>query len=335
MLRRALVEQTLLQSKKKQPKSLEAPKLKIPPPKSGTGFANTDSSMNKATRLATEQAKVIHRDGVVRIDNALSTEVADKLRQYLLDQQQVAQAATELDPSKSKLFYGVEQSRKNRCDMHLSLLRGGVDGKGDEVEHILANALKELLGTNGTLRAIYENLVTTDGEFYELAGIITNPGSYRQTIHPDLPYQKEAPLSVVFLALQDVTEEMGPTSFLLKTNTAQAIDIFDSGDMDAKDEQLINADCRMATLKKGDAVIFDARVLHCGGANDGDHGATRVMLNFSFRNPKVKGDLGYKGSMMPGYVGVMTLGDVTNALCSYSGGELDPFSQYGNGLVRP
>jgi Phytanoyl-CoA dioxygenase (PhyH) len=201
-------------------------------------------------------------------------------------------------------------------------------------EHVLAEALLEILGKEGTTPDLYQSLVTAEGEFYELAGIITNPGSYRQMIHPDLPYQVEAPLYVVFLALQDVTDEMGPTSFLLKTNTAKAIDIFDSRDMDAKDEQLVNADCRMATLKKGDAVVFDARVLHCGGANDQQNGSTRVMLNFSFRNPKVKGDMGYKGSMMPGYVGAMKLSDVSEALARYSEGELDPFSKYGNGLLR-
>jgi Phytanoyl-CoA dioxygenase (PhyH) len=332
MLRRAIVEKGLLCSKK-QPKNLEAPSIKLQPPKSGTGFANS-ASMDRATRLATEQAKVLKRDGVIRIDNALSPEISDALRQYLLDQQQVAHAATLVDPSQSRLFYGVEQSRKNRCDMHLSLLRGGIDAQGDEGEHVLANALLEILGEDGTLRAVYENLVTSEGEFYELAGIITNPGSSRQMIHPDLPYQEEAPLYVVFLALQDVTEAMGPTSFLLKTNTAKATEIFESGDMDAKDKQLVNADCRMATLKKGDAVLFDARVLHCGGANDQDDGDTRVMLNFSFRNPKVKGDLGYKGSMMPAYVGAMTLGDVCDALGRYSNGALDPFSRYGNGLKR-
>jgi len=333
MLRRANVELELLQSKK-APKALEAPKLKLQPPKSGTGFANT-AVMNKATRLAAEQAKVIQRDGVIRIDSAMSPEVADRLRQYLLDQQREAQTVTEQDPTKSKLYYGVEQARKNRCDMHLSLLRGGVNAGGTDVgEHVLADALQEVLGKDGSLRALYQNLVTGQGEFYELAGIITNPGSYRQMIHPDLPYQKEAPLYVVFLALQDVTTEMGPTWFLLKTNTAKAIDIFDRGDMEAKDEQLKNADCRMATLRKGDAVLFDARVLHCGGANDEQLGGTRVMLNFSFRNPKVKGDMGYKGSMMPGYVGAMTLDDVSKALDSYREGNVDPFSQYGNGLSQ-
>lgn len=329
MLRRAIVEKDLLESKKK-PKTLEAPKLKLQPPKSGTGFANT-AAMDKSTRLGIEQAKVIKRDGVLRINNVLLPETAKNLRQHLLDQQRKAEEATVQDPSKSKLFYGVEQGRKNRCDMHLSLSRGGIL-EAEEDEHILADALQEILGVNGTLRPLYENLVTNDGEFYELAGIITNPGSYRQMVHPDLPYQEEAPLYVVFLALQDVSEEMGPTSFLLKTHTAKAIQIFESGDMDAKDEQLGNADCRLATLCQGDAVLFDARVLHCGGANDPEGGDTRAMLNFSFRNPKVSGDLGYKGSIMPGYVGAMTLGDMGQALASYADGDLDPFAKYGNGL---
>lgn len=336
MLRRALVEKGLLESKKST-KVLEAPKLKLEPLKSGTGFANM-AAMSRSARLGAAQAKVIRRDGVLRVNGALTPGTAEKLRQYLLDQQQKAQEVAKREPSKSKLLYGVEQSRNNRCDMHLSLARGGIDVNESEAssnsacEHVLADALQEILGAQGTLRPVYENLVTNHGEFYELAGIITNPGSYRQMIHPDLPYQSVAPLYVVFLGLQDVTEEMGPTCFLLKTNTAKAINIFDSGDMEAKDAQLVNADCRMATLKQGDAVLFDARVLHCGGANDPELGGTRVMFNFSFRNPKVEGDLGYKGSMMPGYVGAMTLGDVGQALAMYVDGELDPFSQYGSGF---
>ncbi len=339
MLRRATDEEGLL-SEKKQPQELVAPKLKAAPPKAGTGFAN-NASMDVSARLAAEQAKVMKRDGVLRINNVLSPETSDKLRQYLLDQQKAAEEATEKDPRASKLYYGVEQSRKNRCDMHLSLTRGGIQASSEDTneqnggEHVVADALQEILGSNGTLRPAYEALVSNEGEFYELAGIITNPGSFRQMIHPDLPFQKTAPLYVVFLGLQDVTEEMGPTSFLVKTHTEKAIKIFESGDMEKKDDQLRKADCRLALLKKGDAVLFDARVLHAGGANDIDKGATRVMLNFSFRNPKVKDNLGYKGSIMPGYVGAMNLGDVGEALKQYADGQQDPFAQYGNGIEAP
>lgn len=71
-------------------------------------------------------------------------------------------------------------------------------------------------------------------------------------------------------------------------------------------------------------------VLHCGGANNSLE--KRVMLNFSFRNPKVTGDIGYKGSIFPGYEKQMQLEDIGKALESYSKGEADPFAQYGNGV---
>ncbi|KAL7537547.1 hypothetical protein ACHAXR_007902 [Thalassiosira sp. AJA248-18] len=342
MLRRAIREEELL-SEKKQPKELIAPKLKAKPPKSGTGFANT-AAMDITTRLAAEQCKVLKRDGVLRVNNVLSAEVAERLRQHLLDQQKVAEEETRKDPRASQMYYGVEQARKNRCDLHLSLRRGGIQTSSSDDDddndnettadqgHVVADALQEILGVDGTLRSVYENLVSTEGEFYELAGIITNPGSSRQMIHPDLPFQKTAPLYVVFLALQDVTEEMGPTSFLLKTHTDKAIKIFEGGG--DKDEQLRGADCRLATLKQGDAALFDARILHAGGANDAEEGATRIMFNFSFRNPKVSSYLGYKGSIMPGYVGAMTLGDIGGALVKYSEGEQDPFAQYGDGILN-
>jgi ectoine hydroxylase-related dioxygenase (phytanoyl-CoA dioxygenase family) len=119
---------------------------------------------------------------------------------------------------------------------------------------------------------------------------------------------------------------MGPTSFLLRTHTSKANVVFNSGDADEKEQLLLKSDCRLSTLKKGDAVLFDARLLHCGNANDE---ATRVLFNFSFRNPEVKGSLGYKGSIRPGYEGAMSLGDMTNALNAYHvGDDENPFANY-------
>ena len=118
---------------------------------------------------------------------------------------------------------------------------------------------------------------------------------------------------------------MGPTSFLLRTHTSKANVIVNSGDAEEKEELLLKSDCRLSTLKKGDAVLFDARLLHCGNANDE---ATRVLFNFSFRNPEVKGSLGYKGSIRPGYEGAMSLRDISNALDAYLEGDENPFAKY-------
>ncbi|KAL7436404.1 hypothetical protein ACHAXM_007768 [Skeletonema potamos] len=335
MLRRALREQELLSQNNKM-KELLAPKLKAKPPKSGTGFGNVASNKayDPAVQLAKEQAKVVRKEGVIRIDGIISDEIADSLRGHILEQQQIAAIETHRDVSTSRIYYGVENRRKSRCDLQLSLLRGGFSAYLDDEEafqssyrkpHIVADALQEMLGKEGSLRYLYENLVTPDGELYELAAVITDPGSNRQMVHPDLPYNSKAPLYVIFLALQDVTESMGPTSFLLRTHTSEANVIFNSGDAEQKEQLLLQSDCRLSTLKKGDAVLFDARLLHCGNANDE---ATRVLFNFSFRNPEVKGNLGYDGSIRPGYEGTMSLSDMGNALDAYSLGDENPFAKY-------
>jgi hypothetical protein len=331
MARRSAFEETLM---KNNIQPLVAPKLKPKPAKSGTGFASNNLS-DPAVRLAVEQGKVIKKEGVLRIDGALNPDLAGRLRDYVLEQQALAETVTQRDPNLSQSFYGVENQRKSRCDLQLSLLRGGFKSdhgaSTDESEsHVLADALQELLGQEGTLRPLYEELVTTQGEFYELAAVITDPGSDRQQVHPDLPFQKTAPLYVIFLALQDVTEPMGPTAFLPGKHTEKETDIF--MDLSRRDEQLSHAACKIATLKKGDAVLFDARVLHCGTANELVGGSTRAIFNFSFRNPKVVGNLGYPGSMRPAYSGEMNLGDVSDALLAYENGEKDPFAKYGDGL---
>lgn len=324
--RRAEEEQELLGD---NIKALTAPKIKKVPVKSGSGFGGgKQDKRSPAQRLATEQAKLIKRDGALRIDNALDGETCDRLRQYVLRQQELADIETAKDLAVSEEYYGVENKRKNRCDLLLSLVPNDEDG--DDAATITPDVLQKVLGAEGTLRPIYEELVTNEGEFYEFAAVITNPGSDRQQVHPDLPHRPEAPLYVIFLALQDITEAMGPTTFLLGTHTQQERSKFD--DFQRKDEQLAKAKSRLALLNKGDAVLFDARILHCGNANEEQGGSTRAMFNFSFRNPKEVGNLGYCGSMRPGYVGQMNLGDVGAALQDHDNGVSDPFSKYGNGL---
>jgi hypothetical protein len=65
--------------------------------------------------------------------------------------------------------------------------------------------------------------------------------------------------------------------------------------------------------------------MHCGNSNEEK---TRVLFNYSFRNPQVVGNLGYKGSIRPGYEEAMTLKDLANALEAYKLGDYDPFAKY-------
>lgn len=340
--RRASEEKELLERGKRKVRPLKAPKIKAKPIKAGSGFgkasgpAKVNDDRSPRERLGAAQAEMVARDGVLRIDRALSGEAADLLREHVLRERDRAESATSSTDgvgdfdNLSRQLYGVENRRKERCDLLLSLVVDSEGGEGGKTGAVIS-ALDELLGSEGTLLPIYEELVTSEGELYEFASVITNPGADRQQIHPDLPFRVEAPLYVVFLALQDVTEAMGPTTFLLGSHTREAIDAFN--DPSTKDNLLLNSDGRLAVLKKGDAVVFDARVLHCGNANDEFQGETRALLNFSFRSPKETGGLGYDGSMRPGYVGAMNLGDVTEALRNYGEGDADPFSKYGDGLI--
>ncbi|KAL3804588.1 hypothetical protein ACHAWO_012263 [Cyclotella atomus] len=337
LLRRALHEQAIIQSHAKNGvlESLVAPKVKAVA-NAGTGFASA-SSKSSDVRIAQQRAKMVNKDGVLRIDSVLSTETCDALRNYVLDQQKIAQKATDANADLSMIYYGVENRRKGRCDLQLSLLRGGFErdcngGDCNEQGSILADSLNQLLGERGTLRHLYEQLVTTSGEFYELAAVITDPGSNRQTIHPDLPWKPVAPLYVIFLALQDVTVEMGPTCFLTGSQSEKINELFNCGNTSQKDDVLTKSTARLSTLKQGDCVLFDARILHCGNANESSE--TRALFNFSFRNPAVTGDLGYKGSIRPGYEGKMTLKDVHDASVAYEGGDMDPFAKYGNGMKK-
>ncbi|KAL7516341.1 hypothetical protein ACHAWX_001368 [Stephanocyclus meneghinianus] len=339
LLRRALHEQTLLTSRTPTIPSLVSPKIKGLASSSGKGFASSSSSSEDraATRLAAARARILQNDGVLRIDSALSPTACDNLRHYVLEQRRAADetvrahvdAGNIVDADAlARIYYGVENRRVGRCDLQLSLLRGGFsrDRNDDHAaspdvdeEFPLADALLQLLGHKGTLRHLYERLVTPRGEFYELAAVVTDPGSRRQTIHPDLPWKPIAPLYVVFVALQNVTVEMGPTCFLVGTQTEEVDGSFNCGSVEEKDRVVRDSEGRLATLNKGDCVVFNARTLHCGNANESTK--MRALFNFLFRNPQVTEDLGYKGSMRLGYERAMTLSNFLQALNAYESGE--------------
>eukprot|EP01035_Chromulina_nebulosa_P019060 gene19060-24882_t len=247
--------------------SIKLKKANIP---SGTGFSSKSlETSGPQVSISKQYVDVLKKDGVVRINKCLKQQTCSKVREYVLIEQAKAKQDVIDGKSLAQTRFGVEIERKFRSDLLLSLLKP----EDKHLGHPVVEALNELLGRSGSMRSLYEQLVTTEGEFYELAATITDPGSERQMLHPDLPFNEIPPLYVVFVALQDITMSMGPTTFLL-----------------------------------GDAVVFDARVIHCGNANDPIKGSTRALFNFSFRNPLVVGDLGYKGSIRPNYEIVTVMG---------------------------
>jgi hypothetical protein len=301
---------------------------------SSVGFGGgADKRWSKSKALAQDQKHCLLDTGVVRINGALSTETCAALRQHVLEEvestaalyQEALTGATNVNFNVED-YYGIEPGRTCRTDLLLSMTAPSV-----------ATALHQLFhAKTGKLRALYESLVTTDGTFYELASVVTSTGSDRQCIHPDVPFQSTAPLYVVFLALQDVTQAMGPTTFLSGSHTQAANRAFDNKG-DEFDSLLSNAQPVESCLSTGDLVVFDARVLHCGNANL-DENQQRALFNFSFRDPSVFGDMGYKGSMRPGYTRQdITLGDFLTAVDSTKKKTeaAATFAQFGNGWGMP
>jgi ectoine hydroxylase-related dioxygenase (phytanoyl-CoA dioxygenase family) len=87
-----------------------------------------------------------------------------------------------------------------------------------------------------------------------------------------------------------------PTIFLPKTHTAAAHAEY--ADILQCDTMLSERPSVVALLNSGDAVLYDSRTMHCGGANDIHEGATRALLYFSFLNPRAILPMGDVGSIM-------------------------------------
>ena len=161
-------------------------------------------------------------------------------------------------------------------------------------EGVVALALQYMLGNNTQLSNLFAELFQdTDALLYELSALVSDPGAQSQSIHPDTEFETVCPLYTIFVALQDVTEDMGGTIFMPGTNTMAHHAVHKA--RVTENDFLVSEEYRRSVLKKGDCVIFDSRTLHCGPANTG--AGRRTMLYFTVRNPHHNGPLSPKGSM--------------------------------------
>ena len=263
-----------------------------------------------------EQAKVLKREGVVRVDGVLTPEIAEDLRAFVLNVREEAFAALERGDEGAEGGFAQCLMASQRCDLQLPL---------DAPE--VAAALRCLLcGAGGKVSNLMAAHFGEQSTLFELAALISEPGAPRQTLHPDTPLQDDAPLATAFIALQDVSEDMGPTTFIPGSHLEELHDRFD--DDDERDEMLRTSKCSVALLNAGDASVFDSRILHCGGENRAATGSTRVLFYVTFRNPEAEW-VGNVGSIRPGYVGKLTLQQMRERL---DAGDDNPFAHLGSGL---
>jgi len=117
---------------------------------------------------------------------------------------------------------------------------------------------------------------------------------------------EDALLYTVFVALQDISSGMGPTVMYPGTHTPDFHQRY-FGNKSTASKQL---DCLGGqkkihlTMKKGEAVIMDSRLLHCGGANTSKE--RRHLLCVSFLGPGPPPD-GSTASLLTEYRNKFTL----------------------------
>ena len=228
--------------------------------------------------------------GVVRVNGCASPYSIAGLLDHIdakLAEAEANVAATPTDHEATK-FFGRVRRPINRTDLKLELL--------EPVAAVVAEALKPL-------RAVCSDILSADAELFELGVFISEPNAPRQGVHPDTKFTPKAIACSIFVALQDIDASMGPTEFFpgthyetahtaLQTRTQRATSALageapSCGATDAtmgpRERLLRSAPRHLATLRRGDAVMFDTRCLHCGGANESSR--RRVLLYVSFRLP--------------------------------------------------
>lgn len=302
------------------------------------GFGGKSAKLPKLTKMEKVTAlrkKALEDDGTVLVPSVLSRETAENLRGCIYAELEHMREDVRQDASKSESYFFVPP------EIHFSTPRGYVllpfrdaDSVAAGLSNIgtIVNAARELLAPEAPLAALFG--AALDGprsQLYDFCAIRTEPGSARQQVHYDTPYQETPGLFCVFVALHDVTMEMGGTLFIPGTHTlTKERKSFDDGDTDERNEMLRQAKPRYTMLKAGDAAFFDMRTLHCGLPNleAKNGGAPRLMLILTFRNLEAKANLGHKPNLRPGYVGTHTLESFQKELASET-----PFVNSGNGVL--
>ena len=272
----------------------------------GGGGGSNSKSKSGIKAQAKALAKVLHDEGVVRIDNVLSAKTATAIRKDLYTRRQDSLDLLQAGEIEYHHRFADVLLRENRCDMPVPL--------GDN--NIVDVALQEVL-LESPVAGVISNLMTDQAVLYELSALISDPGSQRQVVHPDTPYgasidTDEPVLYTCFIALQDITLEMGPTTWLPRThNKASHEKFYDEaepadGTETVKDKLIRTTPSRLGVLPQGCCAVYDSRVLHCGTANRSED-QSRALFYFSFKNPNIGPVVGSPGSIRRDMIGKWSL----------------------------
>ncbi|KAL3936173.1 MAG: hypothetical protein SGBAC_008455 [Bacillariaceae sp.] len=294
----------------------------------GGGFAGRGDRGGGSSVLKTQakaHAKVLREQGVVRIDNVLSKDLADSIRgrvyQMRRESEDLVQSGTV--PHLARFADVLLNGDRDRCDMTIPLGTECDDDKPEEHSWV-PQALASVL-VDSPVGGTYQNVLGNKAILREWSCIMSDPSSDRQVMHYDTPYNEDPVLYTCFIALQDIELNMGPTTWMPETHDSQEIhhqfqdETKPSGAaVSPKDQLLLSKPTVLGTMSKGSCAIYDSRLLHAGGANTSDK--SRAILYCTFQNPKVT-NLGNPGSIRKNLIGQWTLQKLQKELTKYQKGK--------------
>ena len=208
-------------------------------------------------------SQLLLRDGCVSIPSVLSHERADDLLEFINAENERAKEEVSCGDIPFDLRFGGVNCRGldgqfgRRQDMYLPVNNRVVWQSASEAMRNMAPLLREA--------------VTDGAMLHEISSLVADPGALRQCIHadtivlpcPQYPHVSMKPLYTFFIALQDVSFEMGHTVFLPQTHTPAAHILWNT-DQGNKEKFISTCKAVHSELKKGDVAVFDSRLLHCG-----------------------------------------------------------------------
>ena len=247
----------------------------------------------------------------------MSEACADSLRVCVDEERERALSEVDAGVDASTRFADLVLLNK-RCDL-LMPLRGPV-----------VAALEELLGESSRLAFLFEQVAGKKCRLQEMACLISEPGSEAQPMHPDIPYTPVPPLFAAFVALQDVSIDMGPTVYLPGTHSKEGHDAFyagaesgERGSTAGNKEYLRAQPVVRGVLRKGDCAVYNQQVIHCGSANTSENIRRQFYVAVRNADTKVKG----YPSIRPAFLNQLSLQEVREELKAITKGQGGRFKE--------
>ena len=261
------------------------------------GLATAGANVGWVGSNPGEAAAYFQRHGMLRVRKLLSEDTCSEMRRHI-DELLAKTGGGEQCPER----FGDVNTKRCRWDMFLRL------------NPTVLKALREALGPTLPL---WQTLLEEEPQLCELSSLISDPGSERQPLHSDTSQEAGvSSLVTCFIALQDISPDMGPTIMLPRTHSnpkahrhlayvcEPELGGLPGPTADIGGLELPVVHCAVSA---GDAVLMDSRLLHCGGANIST--ARRRLMYFTVHERGVE-PRGSTYSMLLGYRDALALSEL-------------------------